>query len=167
MLIHKQNGDWRVVFDLRGLFVVLFVSNLLKSNTGHSLRLTYDYRAFLGRNFFLRSTSCLLFTTCTFGFMAPDGLYRYNAHPQGYVSSMAIFTRLIDLSMIGMGDMTSVHVDDIIVHSKTFSDRMNHVDEVFARLGAAGLKVNLAKFLFLATYSREKVSVWIRKSFSC
>ena len=86
-----------------------------------------------------------------FGFMAPNGLYRYKTLPMGYVNSMALFTRLMDMAMIGLGDMVSVYVDDIICFSQTWQQHMRDLDTVFQRLQKTGLKVNLAKCQFAQT----------------
>ena len=42
-----------------------------------------------------------------------------------------------------------VYLDDILIASKTFSEHIRHIGEVFARLRAAGLRLKPKKCLFL------------------
>jgi hypothetical protein len=155
MLVPKPNGDWRFCVDLRGVnknvqlehWPLTKVDIRLQGMAGSQFFSTLDLpQAF--HNIPLAPESRKYF-----GFKAPDGLYRYKTLPMGYVNSMALFTRLMDTSMIGLGDFVSVYVDDLIVYSRTWTDHLQHLDRVFHRLHKAGLKVNLAKCAF----AREEV----------
>ena len=155
MLVPKPNGDWRFCVDLRWVnknvdlehWPLTKVDIRLQGMAGSQFFSTLDLpQAF--HNIPLEEKSRKYF-----GFKAPDGLYRYKTLPMGYVNSMALFTRLMDTSMIGLGDFVSVYVDDLIVYSRTWEDHIQHLDKVFGRLHKAGLKVNLAKCAF----AREEV----------
>ena len=155
MLVPKPNGDWRFCVDLRGVnknveiehWPLTKVDIRLQGMSGAQFFSTLDLpQAF--HNIPLAEESRKYF-----GFKAPDGLYRYKTLPMGFVNSMALFTRLMDTSMIGLGSFVSVYVDDLIVFSRTWSQHMDHLDQVFTRLQGAGLKVNLAKCAF----AREEV----------
>jgi hypothetical protein len=153
MLIPKPNGDWRFCVDLRGVkknvelehWPLTKVDIRLQGMSGAQYFSTLDLpQAF--HNIPLARDSQKYF-----GFMAPDGLYRYKTLPMGFVNSMALFTRLMDMAMIGLGDMVSVYVDDIIVFSKSWQKHMVDLNTVFGRLQTAGLQVNLAKCQFART----------------
>ena len=45
------------------------------------------------------------------------------------------------------------YTDDVLVCSRTFEDHLSHLEQVFARLRLAGLRLNPQKCMFL----REKV----------
>jgi exodeoxyribonuclease III len=150
MLVPKPNGDWRFCVDLRGVnknvelehWPLTKVDIRLQGMAGAQFFTTLDLpQAF--HNIPLSENSRKYF-----GFMAPDGLYRYKTLPMGYVNSMALFTRLMDMAMIGLGDMVSVYVDDIIVHSKSWEQHILDLNTVFQRLQKTGLKVNLVKCEF-------------------
>ena len=155
MLVPKPNGDWRFCVDLRGVnknvelehWPLTKVDIRLQGMSGAQFFSTLDLpQAF--HNIPLAEESRKYF-----GFKAPNGLYRYKTLPMGFVNSMALFTRLMDMSMIGLGSFVSVYVDDLIVFSRDWSQHMDHLDQVFTRLQHAGLKVNLAKCAF----AREQV----------
>ena len=150
MLVPKPNGEWRFCVDLRGVnknveveyWPLTKVDIRLQGMAGSKYFTTLDLpQAF--HNIPLDTSSRKYF-----GFVAPSGIYRYKTLPMGFVNSMALFTRLMDMAMLGMGDMVSVYVDDVIVFSKTWEDHLKHLELVFGKLEDAGLKVNLAKCTF-------------------
>jgi hypothetical protein len=141
MLVPKPNGEWRFCVDLRGLnknvelehWPLTKVDIRLQGMAGAQFFTTLDLpQAF--HNIPLAETSRKYF-----GFKAPNGLYRYKTLPMGYVNSMALFTRLMDMAMIGLSDMVSIYVDDIIVFSKSWQQHMLDLETVFQRLHKAGL----------------------------
>lgn len=68
----------------------------------------------------------------------------------GLVNSAAIWQRTTDVILAGLlGKLCHVYLDDIIVYSETFEDRLWDLDEVFSRVRAAGLKLKPAKCQFL------------------
>ena len=120
MLVPKPNGEWRFCVDLRGVnknveveyWPLTKVDIRLQGMAGSKYFTTLDLpQAF--HNIPLDTSSRKYF-----GFVAPSGIYRYKTLPMGFVNSMALFTRLMDMAMLGMGDMVSVYVDDVIVFSK-------------------------------------------------
>ena len=48
-----------------------------------------------------------------------------------------------------IGKFCAVYLDDIIIYSTTFQDHYNHVQQVFARLKEAGLKIKPEKCTFV------------------
>ena len=150
MLVPKPNGDWRFCVDLRGVnrnveiehWPLTKVDVRLQGMQGSQFFTTLDLpQAF--HNIPIHENSQKYF-----GFMAPNGLYRYRTLPMGFVNSMALFTRLMDMAMIGLGDFVNIYVDDLIVFSPTWEEHLIHIREVFNRLAKAGLKVNLSKCTF-------------------
>ena len=57
------------------------------------------------------------------------------------------FQRLINLVLKGVADCEA-YLDDIVIYSSTWSRHIAQVKEVFGRLAAANLTVNLAKCEF-------------------
>ena len=45
--------------------------------------------------------------------------------------------------------MFCVHIDDVLVCSKTFDDHVKHLQQVFERLCSANLKLKAKKCMFL------------------
>ena len=150
MLVPKPNGEWRFCVDLRG------VNKNVELEHWPLTKVDIRLQGMGGANFFSTLDLPQAFHNIPiaeesrkyFGFMAPNGLHRYKTLPMGFVNSMALFTRLMDMSMVGLGDMVSVYVDDLIVYSKSFQDHLHHLRVVFSRLQKAGLQVNLAKCEF-------------------
>ena len=69
--------------------------------------------------------------------------------PQGLSNALATFQRVMDSVM---GDLklscVLVYLDNINVFSKTFSDHLDHLTQVFERLKTAGLKLKPKKCHF-------------------
>jgi hypothetical protein len=81
--------------------------------------------------------------------------YEWRAMPFGLTGAPATFTRLMN-RVLGDLEFCLVYLDDIIVHSSSFKEHVQQLEEVLSRLGAANLKLkpskcklfrNMAKFL--------------------
>ena len=83
-------------------------------------------------------------------FICSEGLYEYERMPMGLSNSPATFQRLMqrvipaDIRML----YALVYLDDIIVHSKTLEEHLQHIDEVLTRVGKANLKIKPKKVAF-------------------
>ena len=79
-------------------------------------------------------------------FITPLGLYEYNRMPFGLCGAPATFQRLMQRCL---GDlyfqMLLVYLDDILIYSSSFEQHLQHLDRVFARLGAHNLKLKPSK----------------------
>ena len=79
-------------------------------------------------------------------FSTPEGLYQWKVLPLGMKTAGAVFQRVMDQIM---GDLqprcVSVYIDDITVYSPSLEQHLADLDEVFARLEAANLKVSVDK----------------------
>jgi len=68
--------------------------------------------------------------------------------PFGMTTSPSIFQRLMDCVLAGLSYMTCVvYLDDVVVFARTFEEQLAMLDEVFARIGRANLKLKPSKCL--------------------
>ena len=83
-------------------------------------------------------------------FITPSGLYEFKVMPFGLKNAPATFQRLMNRVLHRLiGKFCAVYLDDIIIYSTTFQDHCNHVQQVFARLKEAGLKIKPEKCTFV------------------
>jgi exodeoxyribonuclease III len=82
-------------------------------------------------------------------FQGPTAQYRYKVLPFGVMTGPAIFQRLAH-SMLGKLAWTSVlcYMDDLCVFSKTFSDHMEHYEQLFTKLRKYKFKLGANKAQF-------------------
>ena len=76
------------------------------------------------------------------------GLYQYNRLPLGVSSAPGIFQRTMENLLQGIPHVV-VRVDDILVSGKDDPDHLANLEAVLSRLSTAGLKLRLAKCLFM------------------
>ena len=82
-------------------------------------------------------------------FITPDGLYEFTAMPFGLCNAPATFQRLMDQVLNNMRyEFALVYLDDVMVHSKTFSEHLEHLDAVLSCLMTATLACKLKKCSF-------------------
>ena len=87
----------------------------------------------------------------TTAFTVPGmGQYQWLAAPMGLQGSPSSFSRLMDKVLLDVPN-TVTFVDDILVHSRSFDAHLNNLEQVFARLSRAGLKLNLTKCMIART----------------
>lgn len=79
-----------------------------------------------------------------------DSLWQYKRLPYGIKNSVAIFQRIMEteLERAGLSHCTQVFVDDVIIHSKTMEEHIQHVAAVLDALHAVGLRLHPAKCIF-------------------
>ena len=79
-------------------------------------------------------------------FIRRKGLFEFKVFPFGCYNAPATFERLVEIVLVGIHWTTCfVYLDDIIVCGKTFDEMVKKLDEVFARLQGAGLKLKARK----------------------
>ena len=67
----------------------------------------------------------------------------------GLKNSPLTFQRVMEAVLRGLNwKFSLVYLDDVIVFSKTFQDHLSHLQQVFERLRAAGLKLHPSKCNF-------------------
>ena len=79
-------------------------------------------------------------------FITHEGLYEFNVMPFGLCNAPATFQRLMHM-VYGNLIFTKapVYIDDTNVHSKTFEQHLEDLEEVFGRIREAKLKLRLEK----------------------
>ena len=77
-------------------------------------------------------------------FVTPDGLFQFCTMPFGLVNAPATFSRMMRNLLRGMSCVDNF-IDDILVHTHTWQEHLDTVDELFQRLAAAGLTARPSK----------------------
>ena len=79
--------------------------------------------------------------------ITPFGLFEFLRTPFGLKNAAQAFQRLMDTTCQGL-PFVFVYLDDILVASRNREDHQQHLRQLFDRLQAAGLILNLEKCLF-------------------
>ena len=80
-------------------------------------------------------------------FAKPDRLYQFHVMAFGLCSVPGTFRRLMECALQGLHWSTClVHLDDIIMYSRTIEEHLARLAEVFTRLWDANLKIKPSKF---------------------
>ncbi|KAL7837523.1 hypothetical protein SRHO_G00272340 [Serrasalmus rhombeus] len=80
-------------------------------------------------------------------FITPDNFLQYQVMPFGVRNAPSTFQRLVNCVLAGMYGCDA-YLDDLVIYSATWRDHINQIKELFARLSAANLTINLAKCEF-------------------
>ena len=75
------------------------------------------------------------------------GKYQFNRVPFGLAQAPAYFLKLINDVLRGC-NFAMGYLDDIIIYSRSEKEHLEHLEEIFIRLKAAGLKLKLEKCCF-------------------
>ena len=75
------------------------------------------------------------------------GKYQFNRVPFGLAQAPAYFQKLINDVLKGC-NFAMGYLDDIIIYSRSEKEHLEHLEEIFTRLKAAGLKFKLEKCRF-------------------
>jgi hypothetical protein len=82
-------------------------------------------------------------------FITGEGLYEWKVMPFGLTNAPGTFQRMMHEVL---GDLiytkAPVYIDDVNIHSKTFTQHLQDIDEVFSKIQKAGLKLRLDKCKF-------------------
>lgn len=82
-------------------------------------------------------------------FVTPSGVYQWKRMPFGLVDAPASFQALMTQVIRGPNWKTClVYVDDILVFSNSFKEHLQHLEQIFTRLTAAGLTLKPSKCAF-------------------
>ena len=60
----------------------------------------------------------------------------------------ATFQRMMDIILDDTGDYAAAYLDDVVIHSRSWSEHLHHVTEILRRLDRAGLTVKPKKCQF-------------------
>ena len=85
-------------------------------------------------------------------FTTPYGLFQFRVMPFGLQGAPATFQRLMDVILADIGDFAAAYLDDVVIHSGTWKDHLQHVGEVLRRLGSAGLTIKPKKCQFAMSH---------------
>ena len=77
--------------------------------------------------------------------MTPFGKYEFNSVPFGLAQAPAYFQQLISRVLQDCRDFAMVYLDDIIIFSRTPEEHLKHIEIIFQKLKAAGLKLKESK----------------------
>ena len=80
-------------------------------------------------------------------FTTPDGLYQYKAMPFGMKNAPATFQRMINNIICDLSNCEA-YIDDLVVHSDTWSEHLKQIRALFDKLSSANLTINLVKSEF-------------------
>ncbi|KAJ0068233.1 hypothetical protein NL108_017965 [Boleophthalmus pectinirostris] len=79
-------------------------------------------------------------------FNSGSGLYQFKVMPMGLTNAPPTFQRLMELVLHGLHwKECLIYLDDVLVFSRTFSDHLKSLGEVFDRFRTAGLKLKARK----------------------
>ena len=78
-------------------------------------------------------------------FITPFGKYEFNAVPFGLAQAPAYFQQLISIVLQDCSEFVMVYLDDIIIFSKNEEEHLKHIEIIFQKLKAAGLKLKESK----------------------
>ena len=78
-------------------------------------------------------------------FMTPFGKYEFNSVPFGLAQAPAYFQQLISMVLQDCRDFAMAYLDDIIIFSRTPEEHLKHIEIIFQKLKAAGLKLKESK----------------------
>lgn len=82
-------------------------------------------------------------------FICHRGIYCFNVMPFGLLNAPSYFCELMAKVLYGIdGKFTTAYLDDIIIWSRNKAEHLRHLQEVFDRLRAAGLKLKRSKCSF-------------------
>ena len=81
-------------------------------------------------------------------FITLYGKYEFSIMPFGLMSAPSTFQCLNDQVLHGLHQFTVAYLDDILVHSASWEEHLMHLNQVFGRLRAAGLRVKRKKCHF-------------------
>ena len=73
--------------------------------------------------------------------------YQFNRVPFGLAQAPAYFQKLIN-DVLKVCNFAMGYLDDIIIYSRSEKEHLEHLEEIFTRLKAAGLKLKLEKCCF-------------------
>ena len=151
-LVNKKDGGFRVVQDFRAL----------NSNSHIDKYTMKDVSECIGE---IGRSNSTIFSTLdlTSGFwqmlLHPKsrpytaftipgmGQFQWVTSAMGLLGCPSTFQRLVEAVVQGLANII-VYIDDLIVHSNSHEDHLQSLDQLFTRLQAHNLKVNLKKCVF-------------------
>lgn len=151
VLVRKKNGTWRFCLDYRKLNAVTIkdshplprVDDALDALSGSAWFSTMDLQhGYWQVELEEEDREKTAFTT-------GSGLYHFKVMPMGLTNAPATCQRLMEMVLRGLPWKTClVYLDDVLIYSRTFTEHLQHLEEVFSRFQSSGLKLNPSKCSF-------------------
>jgi len=157
LLVRKPKGGYRLVIDYRHLnaqtkqdkYPIPRISDILLQSTGSSWFSTLDLQHGFHQTYLHPQYRHL--TT----FSTPFGLYQWTVCPQGVTNGPSSFSRRIRSAlrdiMAQPQKYCAAYIDDILIHSKSFEQHLDHMCSVLAALQADHLHASLSKSVLFRT----------------
>ena len=149
VLVRKKSGELRMCVDYRKLnaktikdsYRIPTIEELIDTLGGATWFATLDLSS--GYHQVEIEESHRERTAFTAG---PLGFYQYRRMPFGLTNAPSLFQRMMERVLSGSHLKTClVYLDDIICFGKTVSDLKDNLEEVFAKIDHAGLKLKAEK----------------------
>lgn len=151
VLVRKKNGTWRFCLDYRKLNMVTIkdshplprVDDALDALSGSAWFSTMDLQyGYWQVELEEEDREKTAFTT-------GSGLYQFKVMPMGLTNAPATCQRLMEMVLRGLPWKTClVYLDDVLIYSRSFSEHLQHLEEILSRLQSSGLKLNPSKCCF-------------------
>ena len=163
-IIPKKDGTVRFLSDFRELnkrikrqpFPLPKIQDLMLKLEGFSYATSLD----LNMGYYHIELDLFSKELCTI--VLPWGKYEYQRLPMGLCNSPDIFQEKMSQLMMDL-EFVRVYIDDLlIITSGSWTDHLDKLEEVLARLEKAGLKVN-AKKSFFGKPELEYLGYWITR----
>ena len=90
-----------------------------------------------------------------------DGKYQWNIVPFSLATAISTFQYLMSKVLTDINHFAFTYLDNILIFSKSCEEHLQHLNAVFQKFKAAGLKVKLSKCQFFKTqlhYLGHKIS---------
>ena len=148
VIVSKKDGSLRFCVDYRSVNAVTYkdsyplplIDNCLNAMSGAAWFSTLDLRAGY------HNIPVAEKDRDKTAFITRRGCWRYTVMPFGLTCAPSVFQRLMDLVLCGLSYVSClVYLDDIIIYSRTFEEHIIRLEEVFARLRWARLKLKVSK----------------------
>lgn len=151
LLVKKKTGDWRLCVDYRKLnalivknkFPIPVIDELLDELVGAKWFTTLDLSS--GFHQILVAEEDVHKTA----FQTHHGHYEYKVMPYGVTGGPPTFQHEMNTVLAPvLRKFAVVFIDDVLIYSKTWSDHVQHVRQVFTLLHQSQFKVKLSKCSF-------------------
>ena len=81
-----------------------------------------------------------------------DGKYQWNVVPFCLTTAVSTFQYLMSKVLTGLNHFAFIYLDGVLIFSKSSEEHLQHLNAVFQKFKAAGLKVTLSKCQFFRTH---------------
>ena len=152
ILVPKPDGTMRMVIDFRRLNKITKKNKYPMEDTESVMLRLHGSKWFskfdLSNGFYqiLVDENSRKYTT----FVTKEGMFQFIRMPMGLTNSPATFAGAMDECLNDLDikrENMECYVDDILVHSKTFDDHIEHLRKLFTRLREKDIKLKPSKCL--------------------